>query len=54
MTDLTSTTPTPQDDAPIPNLMDLFRNDAWLKEAVRVEEESDGEVGAGYEGIYFS
>jgi hypothetical protein len=54
MTDLTSTTPTPQDDSPIPNLMDLFGDDAWLEAAVRIEEESDDEVGVRYEGIYFS
>ena len=31
------------------NLMDLLLNEKWLREAVRIEEEADCDLGAGYD-----
>jgi hypothetical protein len=43
---------TPQPPATPPNLMELFSNEAWVREAARAEEESGDNTGAGYTGIY--
>ena len=41
-------------EAATPNLMNLLKNSEWVRLSAQLEEESGGEIGAGYNGIHLN